>query len=389
MTALLLSRDQFHFEQPLFEHSKYLDRILSMSLALINATTKDNKFIFVEMILIPLVTKVFEIGDTPLPTIEEIEKFIMEDLLNDWEVEIKIPRFCISSAYAQAAAGVIHLNQDWILRADLVFDHKIRIASHSLVTDYLESLIHEVVGCVKFVHEILHTFAKKVLTYEYTIRKQKLNGETVQFTETPTKMGTKPTRDDVTKQINVVGDMGYVFEEILFGTPLHLFMSFAKTSDSEKNIQRFTASSIVFESIQSEKRVDHPAMKRLRSHPIKVEEAMTYTFGKMKFADDDAMLAYVYSICSAMDDYLAGKNQTKGEDLYNTFNLDKQNLLVAYGTPTSINVSSVRFGRVGPKLADVDNVFMEEAENEKLDIKNSGRNSYYFSRKADLCDPIH
>ncbi len=211
-----------------------MKRILDNAFSIIQAKDGES-YLFVDRILKPMIRRVFECADTSLPPKEEIDEFIIE-LFANWEVEIRVPGFCHQNAISQqteiGGKSVLQFIAEWFLRADLSYGAEIDILPEN-IHNCLESSLHEVLGSIKLAHEICHSFTVKILAH--TIRKR-THPLCLQTTHTPTKLGTKPVSSNA-----VVGDMGYVFEELLFGGEFHFFMDYQKTPHFQRQQQKFTA----------------------------------------------------------------------------------------------------------------------------------------------------
>lgn len=156
---VLLRRDQIIVTQDLFQSSLFLSKIVDFAFAYINAKDEGGgKFLFVQRIMIPLINGVFQQGKTPLPTEIALNLFL-EKLTNDWSVSIVIlPGECTKSAFAQTGrdGSRIHFNVDWIVRAD----YALQLSKSFPFTDAntSEANVHIIVGFIKVLHEIAHTF---------------------------------------------------------------------------------------------------------------------------------------------------------------------------------------------------------------------------------------
>jgi hypothetical protein len=370
MKIQLLEKTRISFEQNIFASSLFLNKIIDLSLTFINA--KDGQsFLFIDRVLIPLISEIFQLSGTTLPDHSRIINFI-QNMCSSWQIEIKVPGECGNSALARTsrAGDIIHFNPSWILRADLSYQKEIEVDILS-IQNCFESAIHEIVGCLKLMHEILHTFTPKILAFENAIRtEENPNSAQGEMKNTPIKLGTKPVGKG-----SVIGDMGYGLEEILMGRGLHLFLEYSNRA--HHSIQKFTAKGLYFERRQQEEVVLGKRAANV-AHP-----SMKYSFELLKFANEDILIDYLYEIRKAFKEHLADNtNSSNARSLYDCFKINLEQLVTKKPAET-IQVSGRYFTR--NVCAQMSRMMYEDESDESSEVSCE---TPYHDGPIDYLDPV-
>jgi hypothetical protein len=208
----LAARELIAVSSPMWRnHSSWLSEISSNVYKILNHVCMD-KFSYVTDVLIPVVKDLFQAerqdGNTlQLPSDDNIYEAIVIMFKNPYKrITVTIGDLTNTTDYMQASADgrFIFINPAWACAANTSIE--INPNSH-------ESLLHRYQGCVKFLHELGHSFTLEMLDYLYNVGVSQFPTSTVRLVATPTKVGTKRLGNSK----HLEGDMGYAIELHLTG----------------------------------------------------------------------------------------------------------------------------------------------------------------------------
>lgn len=88
---------------------------------------------------------------------------------------------------------------------------------HDYVFGYEKNMVFSL---VKFLHEVFHIFTPHILEYEFRCRTKYDETVDIPYNSAPTKLGLKLCESNQSP----IGDMGFLFEQILFGSNLRMYI---------------------------------------------------------------------------------------------------------------------------------------------------------------------
>jgi hypothetical protein len=331
-----------------------MDRVLEMFDDLVNSNDDQGQPLFLNRVFVPLLTRILRAGGTPVPSDDNIRGFcnsmvqghqVVLSCVNDPAVGCPITCYAQASVplsqghpnYAPPPPGsppqeiIVYWNYQWLRRATALYDRetaKVNIREplniQSMNIALIELNLHLVTALDKLVHEFMHTFTEKILDWE---RAQ--SGRRDRFTRTPVKVGVKSllvqksttssssSSSTAASRKDVEGDMGYGFQDELFGNSLRLKMEY-KLSPAVGWI----AKGAFFESgvIQ-----DVPATTTSLPTPKK-KQAITKqkraVISYRDFLDPTDMFLYIAGIRMAIENYHTTPNAVNAVAMYDSFRVN-------------------------------------------------------------------
>jgi hypothetical protein len=351
--VLLNTKEEVIRSPVTLNHFKFLNKILDMASAYINAKDENDEFIFLNVIMVPLMNQVLIEGGSCEMGKNECYNFC-KDLFVDHNVLLRIDG-CQPSCFGQTsklnntdfdANDQILLNPSWVCAAERECDLFLDSNDYESAEVY-ELNVHLVVGMIRFIHEYLQTFTSAFLDKERETSRAKQR-----FKNTPVKMGIK-----FLSKNKVCGDTGNAGEELIFGKELRLKMEYNKQTWAPECIYFEEAKIIIIEKntsgsstkvgkgsnqgkgssrggkavATSSKRgntsVKAPKGKgalKVAAASSKTDSTENATFSKLKFTDEKDELQYLSTVRKTFEEYLeaVGKGaDVDGNDLYNVLKI--------------------------------------------------------------------
>lgn len=167
----------------------------------------------------PVVENVFKRAETSYPPADASLRQAIEDNIRNLNATIYIGD-CPGTSYAQADAAekIIHINSEWAIQSQHLFEEWETISFSLENVESYACQLNLIFSLMKFMHECFHLFTPFILEAEFEERR-KVEPEVIKYINTPIKVGTKKS------SVGFLGDMGFQFEQILLGSNLRLYLS--------------------------------------------------------------------------------------------------------------------------------------------------------------------
>jgi hypothetical protein len=194
---------------------------------------------FLRILLLPVITTIFEITETKLPRANVLHSFGKE-IIKKLVIEISIGG-CSPGTFAHAHTkrnmSMFCIHADWEIQSEQVYETYLAQEIKKNISQTLSDHIsHNMVfTVVKFLHEIFHLLTPAILELEFETRKL-VDPTARKYHSTPLFAGSKIGK--VPHQ-QLCGDMGFVMEEILFGQHLRLYIERAETWEMDRSLCYF------------------------------------------------------------------------------------------------------------------------------------------------------
>jgi hypothetical protein len=338
----LLDDNSFEYVPKCLENRRFLGKIKSHVLKLVNAKNGNDEFLFISKILAPLVERVFEEGKTTIPG--NLDDFCLS-LFDGYRCLIQI-HGCAESAYGQAiktdiGENLIMFNTMLLSESEIEFENTPETYNFDDNDSFF--LNASVVFCVvQWIYRMLHTFTDDVLDFESThhhtqsfssfstasSKKSKVE----RFCHTPVRVGIKL----IENSRRIGGDMGYGGEEFLLGNlRLHvqkdslwrirgIWFEEAEIQETtvtkpQKQVSRMKKNTSSSKSKTNALKGSSKSSKQCKLNKITVQRV---SCGRFEFADDYAA-AYVARIHQLLEHIEEGDD---GTELYDAFEVDRTEL---------------------------------------------------------------
>jgi hypothetical protein len=338
----------------------FMDRVLEMFDDLVNADDNQGQPLFLNRVFVPSLTRILRAGGTRVPSDNDIRGFcnnmvqghqIVLSCVNDPAVGCPITCYAQASVpfsqghpnYSPPSPGsppqeiIVYWNYQWLRRATALY-HRVTANVDirdpmNIQTEVLNELnlhllnelnLHLVVALDKLVHEFMHTFTEKILYWE----RASDGGCGDRFTRTPVKVGVKnvlvqksttssSSSSTAASGKDVEGDMGYGFQEELFGNSLRLKMDYQNSPAVGWVAREVFFVSGVIQDVPATT-TSLPTAKKKQAVTQQEKAVISYR----SFIEPMDMILYIRGIRMAIDNYHATPNAANAVAMYDSFRVN-------------------------------------------------------------------
>lgn len=215
--VLLLGPEKLTFLQKFWrDHSIFVKNVVSGTLAIVNATGSDGKFLFLDKIVIPIIVEIFNVASTPTPNDAALTHFA-EHLFDGYAFFLRIGGS--SMYFGTTSSSTILLNAEWVVAAEDAMESEL-VDLPATHCERFEANVHVIIGVQQVISQILRIVAERILEFEQIHRCAQPGSSKMKcYRSTPVKVGPRKVGKD-----SVVGDVGYAFEELMLGSHLRVML---------------------------------------------------------------------------------------------------------------------------------------------------------------------